>query len=206
MRQQYKDLGCRFQSLHRVPIHSFIDYTKHGCFDAKQNDGMVTIGMHVPGNYMEQKVGRDIVAEDPGPWVTERIKLNFSMRRAALCTDLEEYNLLAFFPRGRRGLRRRVSEQRGDILPNTGVVIGEGPPPPQQAECVASGAGLVTPPTTSRVRSDDASDNRDLADDDLFGLDVPLGDSAAASASGSGGGGGGDSDKIVEVEPPSPTS
>ena len=57
------------------------------------------------------------LADDPGPWDSSKISMNFSFRRASIRPDNDEYQLAAFFPRRGRRLQRRASEEAGTIVP-----------------------------------------------------------------------------------------
>jgi len=141
-RQQYRDLGSRYCNLDRVPIHNYIEHSHYGCFSAVQVGNKAWLRLKV-WPHTQRLVEDEVLNDDPGPWVSSRISMNFSLRRATLRTDTDEYKLIGFFP-GFPGVVR-VLDATGMIVPNTGVPL-PGPSVP-----LDSGSGESTTSLCSTV-------------------------------------------------------
>jgi len=134
------------------------------------------------------KVPAEILEEDSGPFSVDRIQLPFSLRRAVLKTDQDEYALVGFFPKLPRFLARRHSEEQGHVAANTGVprasFVGDAgsmtPPPARRSSSpVAPPDGAAAAP---RVLEDD--EKTLLMAGDLGDPRVLVGGVAAAGAAG----------------------
>jgi len=119
----------------RFCMYEFVPIASDDAPDATHG---LTITLTVGTKTIVNKVPDDILEDDPGPFTVDRIKLPFSLRRAVLKTDYDEYQLVGFFPKLPRFVVQRHSEEHGHVTANTGA--------PRALGGVAGGvAGGVTP-------------------------------------------------------------
>jgi len=118
------------------------DFVKTASDDGPDGTPGLQITLTVGTKTIFAKVPADILEEDPGPFSVDRIKQAFSLRRAVLRTDHDEYSLICFFPKLPRFLARRHSEEQGHVASNTGV-----------PRACGDDAGSVTPPPARRSSS-----------------------------------------------------
>lgn len=130
--------------------------------------------MRLGGQRVVAKVPSELLQEDPGPWVADRIKMAYSVRKATLKTDQEEYQLMSFFPRLPRALTRRLSEEVRATAASNMVPPPDAPSPapsvsgssapsaPAAGKGLQKGSAAMQTPSPARPRSV-------AEDEDLFG-------------------------------------
>lgn len=177
---------------------------------AKQGD-QIKITMRAGAAPATVTIPADITSDDPGPWVGDRIRAPYSLRKATLKTDFDEYQLMSFFPRLPRALMRRLSEELRVTAANTGGRPGEEVASPPSvggasaAASVAAGARSALgrpPPRSGGMRTPPPVPPAIVSPEGLFGEDEQEaeahGEEAAAKADGA--------DPDLEEDVPSPTT